>query len=195
MRTGISLKPARCAARQRRAPVTISKCPFTRRTTSGESTPLLRMLSASSSSRSSSNALRGFVLDSINSTIGTLTYSFKDFIVSVVLISFLLFFESLTFLVVIGQKNRGEFTVSFGNDPQLFACGRLVGTQEPETMFQAQGVFLSVLFVEIAPISANMAFKKPLRCVPRPLQSPQCTRSGDDSPQSEKREFGCFIHR
>ena len=53
--------------------------------------PLLRMLPASSSSRSSSNTLRGFVLDSINSTIGMFKYSFDDFTASVALILFLLF--------------------------------------------------------------------------------------------------------
>ncbi len=44
MRTGISFRPTRRAARYRRAAATISKCPM-RRITSGERTPLLRMLS------------------------------------------------------------------------------------------------------------------------------------------------------
>ncbi len=43
------------------SPATISKCPLMRRTTSGENTPRVPMLAASSSSRSSSNSFRGLV--------------------------------------------------------------------------------------------------------------------------------------
>ena len=138
------------------------------------------------------NALRGFVFDSISFTIAMLTYSCKNFTVSVVLISFLLFCEFSSFLILIGQKNCCEGSVCFGYDPQFFACGRLVGAQEPKTMFQAQSVFLSVFFVQVAPISANMAFQKLLRCFPRPLQGLQSARSGDDLPQSKKCEFAVF---
>src|ERR1700730_15245723 len=66
----------------------MSKWLFTRRVSKGERMPLLRMLSANSSNRSSSNVLRGLVKDSTNSARGTFTYSCNCLTASLVLISF-----------------------------------------------------------------------------------------------------------
>src|SRR5712691_8373836 len=87
--------------------------------------PLLRMLSASSSRNDWSKTLRGFVLDSINSAIGTFMYSFDEFTTSVVLIVFLLFFGSSSISKFIELKNCCECSVG-----QVHACSRSADAQD-----------------------------------------------------------------
>src|SRR6266851_6555886 len=140
--TGTSSSPARCAARWRRAPATISKCPLTRRTTSGESTPCVRMLAASSSSRSSSNTLRGLVEDLINSVNGMLRYSLVVTFVSVVGLTSVLSFLITSMSVLLGKQQGGDGAVGFGYDPKLVACRRAVAAEEPEALFKAHAVFI-----------------------------------------------------
>src|SRR6266849_4505256 len=138
----------------------ISKWPFTFRARSGERTPLLRMLSASSSSLSSSNVLRGLVLDSTNSARGTLTYSCNDFTAFFVFISFLLFLVFLKFLVLFLQKNRGHGTVGFGDDEELRVSVGAIAAEEPETALNAEFIFSAVFFAHVAPLAANVAREK-----------------------------------
>src|SRR5271168_4587807 len=76
MRTGTVGASAICAARKRLAPATISKLfSVSGRTSRGERTPWLRMLSASSLRAASSKMRRGLVFDSLRSESETLRYS------------------------------------------------------------------------------------------------------------------------
>ena len=76
IRTGTVSASAICAARYRRAPATISK-PFSvrGRTSNGERTPWVRILSQSSLRAASSKIRRGLVFDSLSSDRDTLRYS------------------------------------------------------------------------------------------------------------------------
>src|SRR5258708_32080848 len=119
-----------------------------RRTRSGDRTPLLRMLAASSSSAASSNDLRGLVLDSTNSFIGISTYSFK------LVAAFMTFsFFSNLFLVLARQKQSCYRTVCFGDDPQFFSCHGFVSAQETKPMLETSCVFLAVLLLQVTTIT------------------------------------------
>src|SRR5580658_10562620 len=80
MRTGTVGTSAICAARKRLAPATISKLWSVRgRTSKGERTPWLRMLSANSLRAESSKMWRGLVADSVRTPRGRLRYSVAVF--------------------------------------------------------------------------------------------------------------------
>src|SRR6202171_1155542 len=136
-----------------------------RRTRSGDRTPLVRMLAASSSSAASSNDLRGLVLDSTNSFMGISTYSFK------LVAAFMTFsFFSNRFLVLARQKQSCYRAVCFGHDPQFFSYHRFVSSQETESMFKTSGVFLAVLLFQVAPIARMVTGKKLARALSSLLQ-------------------------
>ena len=81
MRTGTVGASAICAARNRLAPATISKLWSVRgRTSKGERTPWLRMLSANSLRAESSKICRGLVADSVRTARGRLRYSVAVFV-------------------------------------------------------------------------------------------------------------------
>src|SRR5882672_1821775 len=153
-----------------------------RRTRSGDRTPFVRMLAASSTSAASANDLRGLELDSTNSFIGISTYSFK------VVAAFMTFsFFSNLFLVLARQKQSCYRTVCFGDDPQLFSCHGFVSAQETESMLKTSGVFLAVVLLQVAPIAGMVTGKKLAWALSSLLQCEQCTRCCNDLPQSKER--------
>src|SRR5580693_8209323 len=81
MRTGTVGASAICAARYRLAPATISKLWSVRgRTSKGDRTPWLRILSANSLRAESSKMRRGLVADSVRTASGRLRYSVAVFV-------------------------------------------------------------------------------------------------------------------
>jgi len=54
-------------------------------------------------------------------------------------------------------------------------------------MFETSGVFLAVLFFQVAPIARMVAGKKLARALSSLLQCEQCARCCDELPQSKER--------
>jgi len=60
--------------------------------------------------------------------------------------------------ILFGQEKGGHRSVGFGDDVQCLACGCLVSAEKPEPTFKTEGVFLSVLLAQFAPLCGIKQF-------------------------------------
>jgi hypothetical protein len=173
------------------------KGPLTRRTKRGESTPCVRMLAASSSRRSSSNALRGLVGDSTNSLTGMFRYSLGESTVTGISD---LFFAFAVMSVLLGKKDGSDGTVGFGDNPKLVARRRAIAAQKAKAFGEAESVFVLVFLGKFPPIPRDMPRQKLHRVLSRFFEGSQRAGCGDKLPQVKQRfsfgllheKFSCF---
>ena len=60
--------------------------------------------------------------------------------------------------VLFGQKQRGQGSIRFGDDPELLGFRDLIAAQQSESMLQAQLVFSLVFLIEISPLCGITSF-------------------------------------
>src|SRR5713101_7040458 len=96
--------------------------------------------------------------------------------------------------ILFGQKNRGDRAVRLRNQPKLFVCVCSVAAEEPIATLQADLVFLTVFFRELAPLARNMAREKLLRLLSCFLKCGQCAGCGHNLSERKQRLVFGLLH-